>query len=126
MRRLRCRFRILRWNIFAKTKHFAKLFSPLHMGPRLNRLSKINGRKSSDTVPLKYISVAYWLNFINIGKSSFEKLPRSKQWTEFQREILSDTIHSTKTRKFFFLLERTQTVDILHFFGPSPMELRKR
>ena len=41
-------------NIFAKTKTFAKPFLPVHMGPRWNLLSKKNGQKSRDNVPLKF------------------------------------------------------------------------
>ena len=33
-------FRTLRWNIFAKTKKFAKPFSPVQTGPQSNLLSK--------------------------------------------------------------------------------------
>ena len=38
-------------NFFAKTKKFAKPFSPVHMASKSNLLSK-NDRKSRDTVPL--------------------------------------------------------------------------
>ena len=45
-------FQTLRPNIFPKTKKFAKPFVPVHLGPRWNILSKNNGRKSRDAVPL--------------------------------------------------------------------------
>ena len=50
-------FLTLRSNISAKTKNFVKPLLPVHMGPRSylfsqNKWSKINGRKSCDTVPL--------------------------------------------------------------------------
>ena len=47
-----CNFRTLRSNIFAKTIKFVKLFLPVHMGPMSNLLSKENGQKFCDTVPL--------------------------------------------------------------------------
>ena len=40
-------FRTLRSNIFAKTKMFAKLFLPVHIGPRSNILSKTNNGPNS-------------------------------------------------------------------------------
>ena len=40
-------------NIFAKTKKFAKLSLPVHMGPRSNLLGKTKVKKSRDAVPLK-------------------------------------------------------------------------
>ena len=43
-------FWTLQLNIFAKTKKFAK--PNIYMGPRSNLLSKKNGQKSCDTVPL--------------------------------------------------------------------------
>ena len=45
-------FQTLRPNIFPKTKKFAKPFVPVNLGPRWNILSKNNGRKSRDAVPL--------------------------------------------------------------------------
>ena len=50
-------FRTLLSNISAKTKNFAKLFLPVHMGPRSNLLSQENGRKSCDTVPVCGLSL---------------------------------------------------------------------
>ena len=45
-------FELLRSNIFAKTKKFAKPFLPVHMGPRTNFFAKKNGQKSRGTVLL--------------------------------------------------------------------------
>ena len=48
-----CDFQTLRSNIFAKYEKFVKPFLPVHMGLRLNLLSKNNNsRKFRDAVPL--------------------------------------------------------------------------
>ena len=48
-------------NIIAKTKIFAKLFLPVHMGPRWSFFFMNKGRKSRDTVPLNSIYCFFYI-----------------------------------------------------------------
>ena len=61
-------------NIFAKKKNFAKLFLPVHMGPRWSFLNK-KCRKSRDTVPLSTTN-----QFLQGGKK--KRLFTNLLWTE--------------------------------------------
>ena len=42
-------------------KKLKKLFLPVHMGPSSNLISQNNGKKSRDTVPLRWILKTLWL-----------------------------------------------------------------
>ena len=74
-------------NIFAETKNFAKLFSPVQIGPRSNLLSTKIWQKTPDTVPhfkpffnlwLYSIHNLFWEATLN---SNFQKFAYQKWWS---------------------------------------------